>query len=225
MLKETLTRLALPVLRHRWVQPVWHRYREWSFDRARHIRTAGFAELDEIGVGTADTRDSNRYEGVPPRSFGTVLDLIQADFSRLTFIDFGCGKGRALFLAAEAGFRRVVGVEFGHALAEAAKANLQSYRSRRQRCFQLSVVEGDATQYDVPAEPLLCFLFNPFKRPVADQVMARLERSLRSNPREAYVVWLFGDEPGVLDHHAFLTKLAESTQSHRRYCIYRSNIT
>ena len=40
------------------------------------------------------------------------------------FVDFGCGKGRVLFLAARYRFARIIGVELSERMAEQARRNL-----------------------------------------------------------------------------------------------------
>lgn len=41
------------------------------------------------------------------------------------FIDYGCGKGRALFIAAEHSFKAAIGIEYASDLASIAKRNIE----------------------------------------------------------------------------------------------------
>ena len=47
----------------------------------------------------------------------------------VSFIDVGAGMGRAVLLAAELPFRRVVGVELNPTLARIARKNLTAWRA------------------------------------------------------------------------------------------------
>ena len=57
------------------------------------------------------------------------------DFRDFIFIDLGSGKGRALLMASDYPFRRIVGVELLPQLHRAAQDNLTKYRSETQQCF------------------------------------------------------------------------------------------
>ena len=79
-----------------------------------------------------------------------------------TFVDIGAGRGRALFLAAEYGFSWVLGVELDAEHHRLAAANLARYRGARGAAIQL--VHGDAAAVELPAAPLVVFVYNPFGR-------------------------------------------------------------
>jgi hypothetical protein len=117
----------------------------------------------------------------------SVLDIAFQDF---VFVDLGSGKGRALLMAAQFPFRRIVGVEFALELHRAAERNVARYAHSGQRCrwFELTCV--DAAEFPLPDEPLVVFLYNPFGRRVMRQVAANVWRSWRSSRREIYVMYL-----------------------------------
>ena len=83
------------------------------FDRTHHVRTMGDVALREAGIADADRADSELYVPARPANIREALRAAPVrDVSQYTFVDFGSGRGRALFVAAEMPFRRVVGVEF-----------------------------------------------------------------------------------------------------------------
>ena len=57
------------------------------------------------------------YQPVPPEQFREMMAALAvyldqvSNFSQFTFIDIGSGKGRALLLATEYGFSRIIGIE------------------------------------------------------------------------------------------------------------------
>jgi predicted RNA methylase len=154
--------------------------RERSFDRRYGVDTRGPLPLNERGEG----RDAEPYEGVAPRLFNKIKRL-NVDPEALTFIDIGCGKGKALVLAGDYRFRRVIGIELAEELAKVARENL------RVRGIRGQVDAIDATRMQFPDEPLLVFLYNPFGEVTLRAVLEQLQKSLRASPRVAFVVYAY----------------------------------
>jgi SAM-dependent methyltransferase len=111
------------------------------------------------------------------------------DFSRFVFIDLGSGKGRTLLMASEYPFKRIIGVELLPGLHRVAQENLSKYKSDSQKCRDVVAVRQDARDFEFPQDPIVLYMFNPLPRAGLEQVMARLERSARENPREVYVLY------------------------------------
>lgn len=105
------------------------------------------------------------------------------------FVDLGCGKGRALILAVQCGFKQVTGVDYSRELCAAAEKNLAAFRSRTQRGFRSKVVAMDAADYAFTKEDTVVYLFNPFDAVVLAAVIARLRRSLERHPRTVWIMY------------------------------------
>lgn len=60
--------------------------------------------------------------------FRALMASLSAPVDELTFVDLGAGKGRAMLLASELPFRRIVGVEFSPELCDVARRNLRTNR-------------------------------------------------------------------------------------------------
>lgn len=133
------------------------------------------------------------YQPTEPELFREMLqalvDQTHIDFNEFTFLDLGSGKGRALLMASDYPFRRIVGVELLPSLDEIARENLHNYKSNSQRCFALETICADATSFPLPSQPLLMYLFNPFPESGLRHVIANLERSVREHPRPLYVLY------------------------------------
>ena len=104
------------------------------------------------------------YQAIDEGFFKTCFAHLTEDWSEFTFVDLGCGKGRALLLARELGFRRIIGVEFAPSLAKTARRN----------CSFAEIEIGDAAQYAFPSGPLVVFMYNPFDENVMCQVIQHL---------------------------------------------------
>lgn len=93
-----------------------------------------------------------------------------------TFVDYGCGAGRILCVAAQAGVDKVVGVEFERELAERCRRNLRALRGNRS---EFEVAEGDAADFPSNDQVTHAFFFNPFGPSTLASVLDNLEAAVR----------------------------------------------
>ncbi len=133
------------------------------------------------------------YQPTEPALFHEMLAALQRqaaiDFRGFTFLDFGSGKGRTLLMASDYPFRRIIGVELLPALHAVAAENIGKYHADSQKCTDLCSICADATQFVLPVEPLILYLFNPFPEEGLRRVLANIDQSLRSNPRPFYLLY------------------------------------
>jgi SAM-dependent methyltransferase len=149
--------------------------------------------------GALDWRDRllgafhSAYQPTEPAIFHEMLDALRSRtniyFEDFTFIDLGSGKGRTLLMASDYPFRRIVGVELLPSLNQIATQNLRQYSSESQKCFTLESACADATSFHFPKGPLLVYLFNPFLEAALQRTLANLEKTLRADPRHAYLLY------------------------------------
>lgn len=189
---------------------------EWWFDRSRGVRTAGNASFRQAGdaVGSGGG-DGEIY--VPARAANGRAALREArvkDRAATTFIDLGSGKGRMLFVAAEMGFGRCVGVEFSRSLHGHAVENIGRFRGRG--AGQIESVLADAGEFAFPAGALVVYLFNPFGAETMGRVMANLTRSMAEAPRHVVVVLLW-PELGAMVAAVPGMRLVKATRRHEVY--------
>ena len=93
------------------------------------------------------------------------------------FVDYGCGKGRAVVLAATNPFTKVIGVERTKKLADIARDNVERAR-RHITCPDVQITNVDAREWSVPHDITIAFLCNPFGGDILDNVMERIYKSL-----------------------------------------------
>jgi len=139
------------------------------------------------------------YWPVLPRTFRKMMAAALVNHSDYVFIDLGCGKGRALFLATEFPFQRIIGVEFSPPCVDAANRNLAAFRSRATRHPPIEIYLQDATDFEFPEAPLFLFMFDPFRAPVLGPVLANLRASLAKHPRPVVIAYLNDVERHLLD--------------------------
>lgn len=106
------------------------------------------------------------------------------------FVDFGSGKGRVLLQASDLPFRRIIGVEFSSELHNIAVSNIGRYTSDSQACREIESVCMDFTQFEIPREPLVAFLYNPSSEAITAALANNILQSLIENPRELWVIYV-----------------------------------
>lgn len=167
------------------------------FDLAYRVETTGLiygeALFDGHG-GRTHSEDAHYwvtgYYGVMPSAFCAALRRMELPWEEFTFVDIGCGKGRAMLLALEHPFREVIGVELAPTLAAIAERNLQGFRAEwKSPQVAARVAIGDATRLALPCGPLLLFLYHPFARPVMLRFIAHIRAALKTEPREIYLLY------------------------------------
>lgn len=154
----------------------------------KHDGTAAKVELSEVTISSSNRGNGVHYLPTPWRVLDWLHEALPQPTREWSFVDFGCGKGRVLLSAGQRPYGRVVGVEFAAELAAAARSGLAA--ATELRAGSVEIVEGDATRFELPATPLVVFLFNPFGPPVIDSVAANLAQSYAAAPRPIIVAYL-----------------------------------
>jgi SAM-dependent methyltransferase len=129
------------------------------------------------------------YQPTEPALFHEMLVSLHIDFREFTFIDIGSGKGRALLMAADYPFRRILGIELLPELHRVAQENISKYRSDSQKCFAVESICGDAADFEFPLEPTVLYLFNPLPEAGLTRMLENLAGSLRRHPRPVFVIY------------------------------------
>ena len=173
-------------------QPDWLKKKQavdTHFDTAHGVETGGITELKRLELA-GDARDSVPHIASDPDEFHSAMGALGIDFKRFTFVDVGAGKGRALLLAAGYGFKRIIGVEFARELVEVAQRNIRAARITAPT----NIVHADATKYELPEEPIVQFMYNPFGGNTMATVARRTRASFDKNPRPLHVVYVVPKE-------------------------------
>lgn len=145
------------------------------FDEEFGTDTGGIREIGSLDVlASPAARYAVRYGPSGAQCVRSVLDKLSIDYSRFSFIDYGSGKGRVLFLAAGFPFEEVIGIEFSRELHETALRNLTRLTPEINHCGKVRSVHGDAALFEPPKSNLVCYFYNPFEAPVMAAVAARL---------------------------------------------------
>ena len=153
------------------------------FDQRYGTDTSGLIGGGSLATGHPHDVYITGYAGIAPSRFSAALDrwrgtIGAARIEDYTFIDLGCGKGRALLLASRLPFREVIGIELNPELAAVAARNAEHWQSLGEARSPIRVLVGDAAEPALAFGPTLLFLYNAFAEPLVH----RLARNLSSHP-------------------------------------------
>jgi SAM-dependent methyltransferase len=176
----------------------WEFLRDSMPDRVRQR----FGDVDYDWEQRVDTTSANvsfrarfiglltsSYQPIEAPLFHEMLNGLGIDYPKFTFIDIGCGKGRPLLMAAEYPFHRIIGVELLPELQHIAQENIRKFPQSRMRCNDIAALQGDATEFAFPADPLVVFMFHPLPESGFRTVVGNLAASIRENPRPTWLIY------------------------------------
>lgn len=178
--------------------------RDTAFDRTYGTDTAGYADPRVYAAEDPRAQRATFYVPTRARPFAAFLAHSRVP-STGTFVDFGCGKGRALFVAAQYGFRRAVGIELSPLFCRAAERNLERLQPHVPET-RFTLLCDDAGNYDVGADDAVFYFYDPFDDSLIDRCLARIAASLAAAPRPVSIIYHnnFALRPTPFDAHAWL---------------------
>ena len=162
--------------------------RTHPYDRAHGTDTSGFVSSESIPAAEAARAHAIFYAGSQPSVLRKALGML-LPLESFTFVDLGCGKGRALLVASEFPFKDIVGVELSPKLAEVARRNAATVARRFPERTPVGVTVADASSFPLPAGDLVLFLYHPFGAELVARVVDSVEAALAVEERRIYVVY------------------------------------
>ncbi|WP_404369114.1 class I SAM-dependent methyltransferase [Sphingomonas sp. MMS24-J45] len=166
--------------------------RQWGTDTSRQI---GMNALD---FPVALKNGSFHYQASGAHVLDETIALARINPADYTFIDYGCGKGRVVLLAAAKPFARAIGVEYSAMLTQIAQANSATFLERGGAPITPEFWQGNAADYVPPLGALFCYLYNSFGAEILHGCLDRLEAAKAQNPARpillAYVNPQCGDQ-------------------------------
>jgi SAM-dependent methyltransferase len=174
------------------------------FDQRYGTDTSGLIGGGSLATGHSHDVYITAYAGIAPSRLEAALDRWRASIGSArvedyTFVDLGCGKGRALLLASRMPFREVIGIELNPQLAAIAQHNVERWKDLSEARSQITIQIGDATTPSLPDGPTVLFLYNSFAEPLVQRLAENLDRA--STARSVEVIYQNADFA-----HAFATQ-------------------
>jgi hypothetical protein len=178
-----------------WIR-TWMYASEKTRGIARTLQVMASGALDHTfdwryGTDTMMRQDNGTLAATKARPLRRLLKKLNLPLDA-AFLDLGSGKGRALLIAAEHGFGRIIGVEHDYDLYKIAWYNAGRWTSKKQSPAHISIYHADAGEFLIRPEYRIFFLFNPFHGAVMDRVLCNIKNSLVQFPR---TIWLIYNTP------------------------------
>ncbi len=190
-----------------------------AFDKKHNVETAREVRLHELKIDSPNVKHGVFYAGTDPKSFRHIFDVLQINLENFVFIDLGSGKGRALLMASERPFKKIIGVEFSKELNEIARKNIVSFTNSEQKCRDVEALCQDATLFVPPPEPCIFYVFNAFHAGIVAEVLENIERSCSENSRDIYFIYANPVHIEVLRENSFFNEVYSDSW----YSIYKNN--
>jgi len=164
-------------------------YHEIRGERKYHIDTIGEDELKSLKEKGVDISHATMYM---PVSYYVLERLLKETIKyggNKTFLDIGCGKGRAMIVAAKYGFEHISGIDFSKEYCEDAASATRQY-STENAAVHFSIIHKDAARYNIPKDITTIFMFNPFDEVIMGEVVSNIMKSQEQFPRTIRVLYV-----------------------------------
>lgn len=186
------------------------------FDLRYGVDTSGLIGGGDLRSGHRHDVYNTAYYGMAPSRFRTVMQRwiaveSHAPIDDYCFVDLGCGKGRAVLMASEFGFREVIGVELHSVLAKTAENNIAKWKATGRTVAPIHIVCQDAAEFVFPEGSCLLYLFHPFTAPVLTQVVERIETDFAHRPGLLDIIYFNPEAGELLDSHPGFQRLWTGT--------------
>lgn len=161
---------------------------EWRGEKKYRINTTSFSDLSRFKIIGNQLAHATEYMPVSYFTIEHLFTHLPKQTREGSLIDIGCGKGRAICVAASYGFRKVIGIDFAKEMIDAAEKNLAVTKSIHPS-LEYQLRWADISSLEIGKDVQTIFLFNPFDEILLKTVVQKIEASLKSYPRKLYVLY------------------------------------
>lgn len=183
---------------HYFIRSIWYRgflftckllYYEFRYEKKFRIRTLKIENLEELDTLSTDYDNNHHYQGASYYVLSLLFDKMKTFSDLSSILDYGCGKGRVIVMAAYEGYKLVSGVDLARELIVQCQQNIERVR-QDYPATKFEVHFADATSYSAIDEINHFFFFNPFGRSILIPVIEQIKRSAKRNPREIHIIYV-----------------------------------
>lgn len=176
-----------------------------DFDVKYGTDTGGIEPLWKFKIQSPNARFGVRYEATQELELVHAIAFLCEDLKTFTFVDLGCGKGRAVMIASSLGFKNLIGVEFALELVEIAKSNLA-----KRKILNAIVLHADASDFRFSDSNAVVYLYNPFSQEVLKKVISNLKECFG---KKLYVIYKTPQYGELLDASGFLKRCGSPSKA------------
>ena len=195
---------------------------EGKYEKQLGINTHSIVNLDKLTLAGDSSEQNHHYQGASYYILFSLFHKLPPEIKQNPFIDFGCGKGRALFVAEQCGFTNLIGVDIAKELIDDATENLAGY-NLKNKSSQISFLFQDATKYQIPSNASVFYFFNPFGADIMQLVIDNLKQSVKQYPRTMYCLYLNPKYKSVFEKNGFTVLFEEKNKRYLEAVVYTLN--
>jgi SAM-dependent methyltransferase len=183
------------------------------------INTHSIVNLNKLTLAGENSQQNHHYQGASYYILFSIFEKLPIETKNLPLIDYGCGKGRALFVAEQCGFTNLIGVDIAKELIDDANANKAVY-VRKNSQSKIDFLFEDATKYLIPDNAQVFYFFNPFGEDVLQKVIDNIKESVKQHPRKVYCIYLNPKFKAVFEENGFKVFYIEKNKRYLEGIIY-----
>jgi SAM-dependent methyltransferase len=154
-------------------------FEDYLFEKKYSLELSGIVENKNLVANNKESLShTTGYQAVWSRNLRELFNEAQkTGYEFENFIDIGSGKGKACFYAyTKRIFNNIIGIEFSEPLVEIANRNKVKIKSPT-----ISFINADATEFELPKQNNLIFMFNPFDSVVLEKFISNNIEHFRKN--------------------------------------------
>jgi hypothetical protein len=160
-----------------------------AIERLFFVPTKGHVPLTGLNVRGNNKASGHDYKPTPNSVFKWALAAVaEEDIGRMSFVDYGAGKGRVMLLASQYPFTQVGGIEFAEELHDNATMNIAQFPRSRMKCRNVECVLDDVVNIKPLDDAAVHYFFNPFAPEIFTEVLRGIVASYHARPRRLYVI-------------------------------------
>ena len=163
-------------------------YKEITGERKYDLSTVELDRLKMIAVKGENINHASIYQACNYFILEKGFNYLRSIHENGNITDFGCGKGRAMAVAAHYGFRNITGIDFAKALCNAAEQNIKKIKSLYPSA-KFNIINDDVVNYKIKNDQTVFFFFNPFDEIIMLKVVKDILSSLKEKERKIYIMY------------------------------------
>ena len=152
------------------------------------LNTTGFEPTEQMNISRRFVDLAYSYMPSNYKLLEHVFKEVNRYNHNQTFLDIGCGKGRAMMVAAHYDFKKITGVEINLDYCTSLSEKAIEYQTEFNCRFE--IICNDASEYHIPDDVQTIFFYNPFKETIMRKVVANILDSATKNERSLYIIYL-----------------------------------
>jgi len=155
-------------------------YQEIKGEKKYKIDTIELDRLKSVTIKGNNLVHASIYQGCNYYILQKAFNYLQGIHENNNLVDFGCGKGRALVVAAHFGFQNIIGIDFAKGLCELAKENILKNEDLYPAA-KFNIICDDVVNYKIEKDQTAFFFFNQFDKVVMLKVFKNILSFLKEN--------------------------------------------